>query len=184
MWQHHTRRTKFCLCVDSFAVKYFNEEEAAHLINALKNACDITIDRGGTRFCSLYLKWNYTQQFVDISMPNYILKMLEKLQHNSPTRPQHAPHKWVERQYGSHSQAVHPEDDVPPLSEIQKNYIQRVVDCCLYYERAVDSTILSAVNELSMQQANPTERTTAKTKCSLITYIPIPKPPFDTSPVI
>ena len=24
MWEHKTRRTKFCLCVDDFGVKYFS----------------------------------------------------------------------------------------------------------------------------------------------------------------
>ena len=32
IWQHATRRTKFCLCVDDFGVKYFTKQDADHLL--------------------------------------------------------------------------------------------------------------------------------------------------------
>ena len=47
IWSHHTRPTKFCLCVDDFGVKYFNKDDLDHLINALKTAYDITIGISG-----------------------------------------------------------------------------------------------------------------------------------------
>ena len=31
-WDHKTRRTKFCLCVDDFGVKYYNEDYSDNLI--------------------------------------------------------------------------------------------------------------------------------------------------------
>ena len=36
LWQHETRPTKFCVCVDDFGVKYFLQDDANHLINSLK----------------------------------------------------------------------------------------------------------------------------------------------------
>ena len=27
IWSHETRKTKFCLCVDDFGVKYYNKED-------------------------------------------------------------------------------------------------------------------------------------------------------------
>ena len=97
IWKHDTLRTKFCLCVDDFGVKCFSETDANHLINALKKAYDITIDRSGTRFCGLHLTWDYKNRHVDVQMPQYVSNTLEKLQHKPPKKPQHAPHKWVVR---------------------------------------------------------------------------------------
>ena len=61
IWEHTTRRTKFCLCVDDFGIKYFSQEDAEHLLNALKSAYEITVDRQGKCFYSLALDWDYTQ---------------------------------------------------------------------------------------------------------------------------
>jgi hypothetical protein len=35
LWEHGTRPTKFCLCVDDFGVKYFYTADADHLLNSL-----------------------------------------------------------------------------------------------------------------------------------------------------
>ena len=34
-WTHNTRRTKFCLCVDDFGIKYYSNDDADYLVNAL-----------------------------------------------------------------------------------------------------------------------------------------------------
>ena len=36
LWANKTRRTKFCLCVDYFGVKYFNKDDADRLLESLK----------------------------------------------------------------------------------------------------------------------------------------------------
>ena len=35
LWLHRTRKTKFCLCVDGFGVKYFSKDDADRLLTAL-----------------------------------------------------------------------------------------------------------------------------------------------------
>ena len=93
IWTHTTRQTKFCLCVDEFRIKYFNKEDADHLMIALCSAYETTIDPSGTNFCGLTLQWNYTKGYMDISMPNYVQKALTKLNHIPSSTPQHAPHR-------------------------------------------------------------------------------------------
>ena len=100
IWAHKTKPTKFCLCVDDFGIKYFSELDAQHLIKALQAAYEITINKEGNDFCGLKLNWNYDNGFVDVSMPKYVNKALEKLNHAPPPIPQHAPHKWVPITYG------------------------------------------------------------------------------------
>ena len=52
-------------------------------------------------------------------------------------------------------------DNSPPLSPEKKTLIQQVVGVFLYYARAVDLTILTALNSIAESQANPTEKTLA-----------------------
>ena len=47
IWQHTTRKTIFCLCVDDFGIKYYSEEDAEHLLQALRSAYEITVDNRG-----------------------------------------------------------------------------------------------------------------------------------------
>ena len=35
MWQHATKRTKLCLCVDDFGIKYYGKEDNNHLLKAI-----------------------------------------------------------------------------------------------------------------------------------------------------
>ena len=88
---------------------------------------------------------------------------LDKLQHPVPKRLQHAPHKWILRNYGAHSQIAPLSDTTPPLPPAKKKYVHQVVGGCLYYGGAVDNTVLPAVNQISTQQANSTTNTLHKT---------------------
>ena len=81
------------MCVDDFGVKFFNKQDADHLINALKDY-KLTIDWSGQNYCGLRLTWDYQNGWVDIEMPNYIVsKTLEKLEHPQPKKPPKAPHE-------------------------------------------------------------------------------------------
>ena len=37
LWKHKTKPTVFCLCVDDFGIKYFNDADRDHLLDALRN---------------------------------------------------------------------------------------------------------------------------------------------------
>ena len=54
-------------------------KDAIHLINALKEAYNITVDYQGTEYCGLQLKWNYSKGYVDVTMPSFAFKTLDKL---------------------------------------------------------------------------------------------------------
>ena len=99
-----TRKTKFCLCVDDFGVKYFSKDDADHLLNALCLHYKISVDYEGMHYCGFTIEWNYEKGYVDISIPNYIPALLKKLQHPKPAKPQYAPHPWVVPAYGQRIQ--------------------------------------------------------------------------------
>ena len=103
LWTHTTKRTIFTLCVDDFGVKYFGKTDAGHLIAAIKEHYDVTIDWASIRYYGLTLDWHYTatpRPYVDVSMPDYVQKSRERFGHQAPERPQHSPHKWTKPVFG------------------------------------------------------------------------------------
>jgi Reverse transcriptase (RNA-dependent DNA polymerase). len=161
LWTHVTRPIQFILVVDDFGVKYTNEADVHHLIAALKDKYNISIDWEGSLYCGLHLKWDYTAGYVDVSMPQYIATALKKFNHPPPQRPQHAPAKWTRPTFGAKIQYAH-NDESPHCSPQEKLRIQQITGTLLYYARAVDPTMLVALNDISHEQANPT--TTTQTK--------------------
>ena len=50
------------------------------------------------------LDWNYDRNYINVSMPRYFDKALQKFQHPQPKQPQHDLHHWTVSAYGSKSQ--------------------------------------------------------------------------------
>ena len=69
-------------------IKHYNEEDLNHLLNALHTKYEIATDRLGTNYIGLTIAWQYEQGHVEISMPDYVLKALQKFQHNPPSQQQ------------------------------------------------------------------------------------------------
>jgi hypothetical protein len=158
LWRHKWRPVTFALVVDDFGVKIKGREHGEHLINALEEHYEVTVDWTGSLFCGIHLNWQYNKKQVDIAMPNYIEKALTKYGHKKPRRPQHAPHKHTPIQYGAKVQMVQVNNS-PPLNAKQTKRVQDIVGTLLYYGRAVDPTLVTALSSIASQQANATEAT-------------------------
>ena len=161
LWEHTTLKTKFCVCVDDFGVKYFNKADADHLLTALKTHYSLTIDWTGGDYCGLTIHWNYERRYVDISMPGYIDKVVQ-LHELTPLKPTNTPHTYNIPAYGKKTQLANPPDDTPTLPPDRKRRIQSIVGSLLYYARAIDGSLLPALNEISATQAHPTLLTEQK----------------------
>ena len=148
---HTTRSIHFCLCVDDFGVKYINKDDIHHLITSLQKHYTISCDWSGKNYCGYQLEWHYYKGYVDLSMPKWIPKTLTKLSHSTPTKPQFSPHKWNTPQFGKNIQQPTPFDTAPHHPPQGKNRIQSIVGSLLYYGRALDSTILPALNDIAHQ---------------------------------
>jgi hypothetical protein len=156
--------------VDDFGVKYTNKADVELLIECLKENNGLTQDWDGDLYCGIKLKWNYKDRTLNISMPGYIIKQLQKYKHDTPTRPQHCPYSPQPKQFGSEAQRPIPKDTSPPLSPDEIKHIQRVIGSILYYARAVDLTVLMALSTIASGQAHGTENTMRKTK-QLLDYL-------------
>jgi hypothetical protein len=108
----------------------------------LKDKYKIATNWTGTLYVGLTLAWNYKARTVDLSMPGYVAKALERFQHPPPKRPQHSPHDWQAPQYGAKTQLSDKADTSPLLPPSGIQFLQQVVGTILYYARAVDNTML------------------------------------------
>jgi hypothetical protein len=156
LWKHDTRPLSLSLVVDNFGVKYVGREHAEHLMECIKKNYNISSDWKGSAYCGLTLEWDYKNRTVDLSMPGYIKAALHKYQCAAPTRPEHAPHTWNPPIYGSKTQYVEDETTSPALSVKDVNKLQQLTGTLLYYDRAVDPTLIMPINVLASKQSRAT----------------------------
>ena len=172
LWTHESRPIQFALCVDDFGIKYINDEDVEHLKAALtatnpetgKPMFEISEDRTGGRFCGLFMDWDYENGEVHVSIPGYVEAALKRFKHQRPEKPQHQPYPHNPKQYGSKTQYVEDKDTSALLRKEDKKFIQEVTGTFLFYARAVDATMLTALSSLAAEQCSPTERTMEKCK--------------------
>jgi len=132
--------------------EYVGKEHIDHLIKSIKEKYELTEDWSGNLYCSIKLHWDYNKHTVDISMPGFIKKLLQKCKDKMPTKPQHCPYTPVPKQYGAEAQAPLPVAISPKLSDGEIKEIQRIVRSILSYARAVDITILMALSSIASEQ--------------------------------
>ena len=114
---------QFVLVVDDLVIKYVQEDHALHLINALKQIYEVTEDWQVKLFCGIHLNWNYEEGTIDMSMPDYVNKALEKVGHKKTRKPTHTPSPFTPPKYGKKSQEII-ENEEPPLTEKQQKRSQ------------------------------------------------------------
>jgi hypothetical protein len=149
---------------------YVGREHVDHLIKCIKEKYDLTEDWSGDLYCGIKLHWDYIARTVDISMPGYIKKLLQKYRHKMPTTPHHCPYTPAPKQYGAEAQAPLPVNISPKLSDDEIKEIQRIVGSILYYARAVDITVLMALSSIASEQTRGTTNTMAKAN-QLLDYL-------------
>jgi len=170
LWKHVSRPIQFTLVVDDFGVKYVGREHAEHLLGCIQKDYPVTVDWAGDLYCGIKLEWNYKERWLDISMPGYIKKVLQRYAHPTPKKPQHSPFPVAPKKFGKAAQETEPDDAAPPATDKEKTEIQRVVGSILYYGRAVDITTLTALGTLGARQSKATKTTVAEMR-HLLDYL-------------
>ena len=155
--------------VDDFGVRYTNKDDADYLIQCLQEEYELHEDWDGDIYIGMSLKWDYDARTVELSMPGYIQNALTRFSHPTPNTLQHSPFKWFQPTYGAKVQYATPEDTSPIISTKDTKRIQQVVGTLLYYARAIDNTMLPALNDIAANQSAPTQ-TTAEDITRLLDY--------------
>jgi hypothetical protein len=155
LWQHDTRPIQFTLIVDNFGVKYVGKDYAQLLKNTLEEHYKLTCDWTGTRYVGITLDWDFINQQVHLSMPNYVKKALKQFQHIA-SKLQHSPYPSIPIQYGTKKQFATQELSATLLDDKAKRFIQQVCGKFLFLCRVVDSTLLCPISAIASQLSNPT----------------------------
>ena len=147
----------FALVVDDFGVKYVRKKHVDHLVNALKKNYKISEDWTGIIYCGITLDWDYIQWTLDISMPGYIKKQLQKYKHDMPKCPKNCPYQPQEKKYGKAAQYPISLDTSSGLEGKEIKVVQQVVGGILWDARSVNMTVLMALSTIVSQQSKATK---------------------------
>jgi len=163
LFKHKTRDISFTLVVDDFGIKYKKEEDLEHLISSLKEKYEMTVDTKAKQYVGIALEWDYDKRELTCSMDEYVESALKEFQHAMPRQHHYGPSKMEARDYGAKVQYVK-HDDTAPLNADQIKHIQRVVGKFLFLARAIDCTMLHALNEIACASTKGTQSTLAASK--------------------
>ena len=163
LFSHKERDINFTLVVDDFGIKYTDKADVEHLVTALRDKYPLKVDWKAEQYIGIHLKWNYIDREVICSMDGYVEQALKEFNHIIPKQLHSGPSKIDRPDYGAKVQYVK-EDLTNKLDEDQIKFIQRVTGKFLFYARAIDDTMLHAINDIASSTANGTEATLAATR--------------------
>ena len=155
---HRSRDISFTLVVDDFGIKYTDPKDLQHLATIMRIKYPFKIDEQAKQYIGITLNWDYEQRELRCSMPGYVQQALKEFEHLPPKQHFTSPSRMPPRTYNQPIQQVY-DDDAPPLNQSQQKYIQQVVGKFLYYARAIDNTMLHAMNDIASAMAKGTETT-------------------------
>ena len=72
LWKHESNGVLFALVVDDFGIKYTSQAATSHLLQALQDKYQITVDPSSKKFFGFVLYWDYPTIKVYLLMPNYV----------------------------------------------------------------------------------------------------------------
>ena len=148
LFKHVTRDISFTLIVDNFGIMYTREEDVRHLIKIMREKYTFKVDFNSQKYIGIHLDWDYNKRELKCSMKAYVENALTKLEHVLTTKRHFlALLKGLIPNYGAKIQYA-TNDNGEPLDEKTIQYLQRVVGKLLYCARAIDNTMLHAINDI------------------------------------
>ena len=135
---------------------------ALKLLHALEQRHKVSTDWEGTRCCGSTFDWHCDQGCVDVSMPGHVERALQRFEHPTPSRLQHAPHPWDAPVCGAKTQLAPAPDTSDTLSNGERQRTQQTLGTFLFHARAVDMCMLQAIGSIATKQAQPTVGTMNK----------------------
>ncbi len=157
LFKHKTNGVVFTLVVDDFLIKYKSRENVDHLLNSLRELYKITTDfsRESLKYVGITLRHDRKKRHIDMSIPGYVEKALKRFQRTN-LKGADSPIIYVPPSYGKHQQEAPVEEPSTPLAPAEIQELQEIVGVFLFYARAVDPTMLTAINKIASRQSKAT----------------------------
>ncbi len=156
LFRHKSNGVAFTLVVDDFLIKYSNREAADHLLAALRELYILKDDFATTqKYVGITLSHNMSRKTIHMSMPGYVQKALVRFK-RLHIKGANSPILYIPPKYGRYSQEVYPDQDSKPLTVAQLLELQEIVGVFLFYARAVDPLMITAINKIGSSQADAT----------------------------
>ena len=105
-----------------------------------------------------------------MSMTGYVRRVLKCFHHKWNGKKQHQPYPHVHPNYGQKIQYAPQTNKEPLLNKQQTKFMQDVTGTFLYYARAIDGTMLTALNAITTEQAT-SNVTTLKNTNQFLDYV-------------
>jgi hypothetical protein len=160
---------RFSLVVDDFAVVWTDRACIDHFISTLTSLYQVKVNWEGTKYLGMNIAINRTKRYVTITMNGYIQKLLRRVRPNG-IKGASTPALYVPPNYGNPGSQKATVDASHLASESDKKLLQSVVGTLLYYSRAVDPSICTAVHQLGSVQSKPTANDMKSMEC-LLQYV-------------
>lgn len=170
LYHHETRPTFFTLVVDDFLMACKSDDDRDHLLDVLRLLYEVKVDYNAQKYVGITIRHDLANHRLEISVPGYIANALERFGIEPKSRGTHAPAPSPDKRYYDKTPQEATKDDSPPVGPAEQLFIQEVVGVLGWYARAVDPTIICAVNKLASRQARPTENV-VKDALQLLDYV-------------
>jgi hypothetical protein len=161
-FRNESRTVRFGLVVDDFAVLWTHKPDFEHLLHTLTSLYQIKVNRRGNKYLGMTIAIDRKARHVTLTMLGYIEKLLRRRVKPEGTKGASIPAIYAPPNYASAVAQRATLDTSPPVPEADKRYLQSVIGILLYYSRAVDPAICTAIHELGSIQAAPTANDMAK----------------------
>ena len=157
LFKHKINGVVFTLVVDDFLIKFKGRDSVDHLLNVLRELYKITTDfsRDSLKYVGITLRHDRKRRHIDMSIPGYVVKALKRFQ-RVYSKGADSPIIYVPPSYGKHQQEAPIEEPSTPLSPAEIQELQEIVGVFLFYARAVDPTMLTAINKIASRQSKAT----------------------------
>ena len=154
LFRHETDDIAFMVVVDDFGILHADDRALENLFRVLRLQYTITTDLTGGKFLGIDIKLNSKNGSVSLSMPGYVESALKRFDVTLNSEGTHSPLSYHPIIHGPQMESV---DTSPRIDAARVKRIQQIIGVFLYYARAVDESMLCALNKLASRQANPTE---------------------------
>ena len=149
---HKTHNVNFCLVINDFLMRHDAEEDSEHLCATARENHKFEVDEAAHQFVGVNLRWDCEKRTARLSMDGCMEQALLEFQHAKPKVPCHAP-SWCERPHCGQRVQHAQTDDTDTLGALQINHVQKIAGKLLCCVRAVDPTMLHAINAVGAHNA-------------------------------